>query len=352
MFQSKFLKYSVYTGLDSLSMLKHFIDNRKYLIICDTNTEKFCLPQLQKWLSNFDINNVLVIKSGEENKNLITLNKIWQFLLKKNTNHNHVIINLGGGVVTDIGSFAAATFHRGISYIQIPTTLLAQVDASIGNKTGFNFEEIKNCVGLFSNPVAVLNNPAFISTLNNEQIRSGFGEIFKHALIADKNYWDSLKKNNTDSQNNLLKMISVSVEIKKNIINIDPQDMGVRKILNCGHTVGHALETFFLMKNKHIQHGDAVAAGLIIESFIANKINLLNYSALTEIINTLCAFFPKIIINEVDFSQIIAIMNFDKKNKSNSINFSLLEDIGKACFDVYINDLLLIKSALIEYNKL
>ena len=211
---------------------------------------------------------------------------------------------------------------------------------------------IKNCIGIFSNPIAVINYPGFISTLNNEQIRSGLGEIFKHALIADADYWDNLKKLNQESENDLIKMIAVSVEIKKNIINLDPKDISIRKILNCGHTIGHALESYYLMKNKIIQHGDAVAAGLIIESIIANKLEKQNSDVLNEIIKTLFAIFSKIIINENDFNQIIALMTFDKKNSSNNINFSFIEKIGKASYDNYIDNIEIIKESMNQYNQL
>jgi len=352
MFQSKFANYTVYTGIESLSMLNHYIGNRQFVILCDENTILHCLPILKKWINNIDESNVFVLPSGEENKNMTTVNNIWNWLLNKNVNSSNIIINLGGGVITDIGGFAASTFHRGIPYIQIPTTLMGQVDASIGNKNGVNFDKIKNCIGLFSSPLAVINYPGFIATLPIEQIRSGMGEVFKHALIADNVYWEKLKIFNSASNEDLINMIAVSVEIKKTIIALDPNDHGYRHILNCGHTVGHAIESFFLAQGKTISHGEAVVAGILIESLLAVNIRKQSTEVFNEIFSTLIALFPKINIINDDFQKIISFMNFDKKNSSKGINFSLIEKIGTASINNYITDIELIKQSIFQYTQL
>jgi 3-dehydroquinate synthase len=317
--------YSIYLGDSALSELK--VDSYSQVaILVDENTKKDCLPILIE--NNISLKNALVIAipSGEKNKNIIQCQLIWEELSKANFDRNSLLINLGGGLVGDIGGFAASCYKRGIQFIQIPTSLLAMVDASIGGKLGFDFNNLKNQIGLFNNPATVLIYPEFLKTLDQRQIKSGYAEVLKHALIADKNYWDKLLKISivdTDWEDIILR----SIEIKKKIVEEDPEENNIRKILNFGHTIGHAIESYYLEEGQDILHGEAIALGMILESKMSEiseseKQLIENY--ITKNLN-----IPKTPSLTVLEKWIIQ----DKKNNDGKIQFSLLENLGSCSYN-------------------
>jgi len=317
--------YSVWIGENSLSKLD-VSGYSKIGILVDENTKEFCLPLL----SDLKKSVIIEIISGEENKNIDTCNLIWKELTKNCFDRDSLLINLGGGVIGDMGGFCASTYKRGIDFIQIPTSLLAMVDASVGGKLGVDFNGLKNQVGLFSNPKSVIINPKFLETLAENELRSGFAEVVKHALIVDKSLWDHLK-NNPFQDLDWEEIIETSVQIKNKIVISDPKEKGERKKLNFGHTFGHAIESYYLQKGTPILHGEAIFMGIILESEISD----LTQSEKNEIKNYILSNFrlpytpPK--------SDLLNFLRNDKKNKEEKINFSLLNIIG----DCTINNLFL-----------
>jgi 3-dehydroquinate synthase len=291
-------------------------------ILVDENTKKDCLSKLP----NFENSIIIEIQSGEENKNLSTCNFIWGELTKHNFDRNSLLINLGGGVIGDMGGFCASTYKRGIDFIQIPTTLLAMVDASVGGKLGIDFDGLKNQVGLFKNPKTVIIYPEFLKTLDKNQLVFGFTEVVKHALIADKEFWNTILETPFEKLNwNYI--IETSVQIKNNIVLNDPREKGERKKLNFGHTFGHAIESFYLQKGTPIFHGQAIALGMLIESKMSD-LSELEKREITEFIlsNFTLPYNPA-------KNKLIAFMQNDKKNKVGKINFSLLKGIGNCSID-------------------
>lgn len=355
---------AIYIGSDVLKKLDKFIDknynsSNKFLLV-DENTYKNCLPLIKR-LQHLSNNIIIQIKSGEKNKNLITINKIWEELTLRNADRKSLLISLGGGVISDLGGFAASTFKRGIDFINLPTTLLSQVDASIGGKTGIDFyfrdKILKNQIGLFNNPKAVFIFPTFLKTLNKREILSGFAEVIKHALIKDKHYWQKIKK--IHSPTDLLingafweKIIIRSIEIKNDIVSKDPHETNLRKILNFGHTIGHAIESFSLQKDKKaLLHGEAIAIGMISEAYISNKITGLKKKELDDISSFIGKTFLPYKIDTEFFPDIMALIKRDKKNENAMINFSLLSKIGHCVINQNCSDLLILES-LHFYNSL
>ena len=313
--------YSILIGENSLSKLATS-SYSKVAILVDENTKKDCLNKLSK----FDNSIIIEIKSGEENKNINTCNFIWEQLTKNNFDRNSLLINLGGGVIGDMGGFCASTYKRGISFIQIPTTLLAMVDACVGGKLGIDFNGLKNQVGLFNNPKTVLINPDFLTTLPRNQLLSGFAEVVKHALISDNNFWKQLTSTPFDSLD-WEEIILTSIQIKNKIVLADPLEIGDRKKLNFGHTFGHAIESYYLQEGTPILHGEAVFMGILLET----EISSLSVTAKNEIKNFILSNFalPHLPTN----SEIKKYLINDKKNKIGKINFSLLKEIGNCTID-------------------
>ncbi len=258
--------YKVFFGESVLNHLAQTVINKEYsnvFVLVDDNTEKFCLPILKPYLENFTL---IKIPSGEVNKNLQTANIIWNNLQQHSANRNAVLLNLGGGTLSDIGGFCAATFKRGIDFINIPTTLLSMVDAAIGGKQGLDLNNYKNLIGVFQHPKQIFIFPEFINTLPNNEKRNGLAEIIKHALIFDDKLFDKIISTSKIDSEQLDKWIEKSAKIKIKIINKDPFEKGLRKVLNFGHTIGHAVETFSLINDSEpLKHGEAVAIGIICE---------------------------------------------------------------------------------------
>ena len=317
----KAIDYSIWIGKNSFSKLD--ISNYSQVaILVDENTKRDCLSKLPQ------IENVLIIeiKSGEEYKNISTCNLIWEQLTINNFDRNSLLINLGGGVIGDMGGFCAATYKRGLEFIHIPTTLLAMVDASVGGKLGIDFKGFKNQIGLFNNPKAVLISPEFLETLAENELKSGFAEVVKHALISDNSLWVKLK-NTPFNELDWESIINTSVQIKNKIVLADPFEKGERKKLNFGHTFGHAIESYYLEKGTPISHGEAVFMGMILETEISdlsetNKNEIKNYI----LSNFALPYTPK-------KSSLHKFLINDKKNQDGKINFTLLNGIGNCSLD-------------------
>lgn len=300
-------------------------------VLVDENTKPLFqnLLECSEHLSEAEI---IEIESGEEHKNIETVFSIWQHLSDNNVRRNSLFINLGGGVITDMGGFIAATYKRGIDFINIPTSLLAMIDAAIGGKTGIDLDNFKNQVGLFKHAIAVYCDAQFLKSLPEDQLISGFAEALKHGLVKDKSYWNQCIENPIQKMN-WDDVIKGSIDIKSNIVSNDPTEKGERKLLNFGHTIGHALETHLLNSGAPILHGYAVAIGMICESHISYQKGLLSKNDLDVISNALINLFGKTSFETASFSTLLELMKNDKKNISNDINFSLLESIGSGLFD-------------------
>ena len=304
----------------------------KLAIIVDENTEIFCLPLLN--LHNEAI--VIKTKSGEEYKNLETCSIIWKALTDAQFDRKSLVVNLGGGVIGDMGGFCASTYKRGLRFINVPTTLLSQVDASVGGKLGIDFNGFKNHIGLFNEPLAVIIDDSFLKTLPERELKSGFAEVIKHHLIADKNGWKTLLSSDYKSLN-WQNLINHSVGIKQSIVKEDPTESGKRKLLNFGHTIGHAIESYFLNTKDRLLHGEAIALGMICEAHISFQKGLLSETDLIEIRNYIFSIYQNVKIENEIRSELIELMGQDKKNSSSKILCVLLDRIGKAKWDVEIN---------------
>jgi len=304
-------------------------------ILVDEFTNKYCLPIIEDLLpSNFT---KILIKSGEHHKNLATCERVWDRMTNANMDRHSLLVNLGGGVIGDLGGFCASTYKRGIDFIQIPTTLLAQVDASVGGKLGIDFHGLKNHIGVFQLPKAVLIDPKFIDTLSIQQKKSGFAEIIKHCLIRDEQEWNVIRQQSFEELD-LSKLIAHSVAIKEAVVLEDPKEAGLRKILNFGHTLGHAIETYLLDKGKRkILHGEAIAIGMIVEAFISHQRDLISLQELEEIESYLFENYGRVKLHPEESSKIIALTAQDKKNKGKEIRFSLLTGIGDCGYDIPVS---------------
>lgn len=298
----------------------------KHFVLVDENTQAHCLPILQKAL-NYNLFPI-VIKAGEEHKNLATCQQIWKQLLDYKADRKAVLLNLGGGVIGDMGGFCASTFKRGIDFMQIPTTLLSQVDASVGGKLGVDFEQIKNIIGLFNTPQAVLVYSPFLKTLPNRELYSGFGEVLKHALIQDKIQWDKISQWQSLNAVDWLPIIEHSIRIKNKIVQQDPREQNVRKSLNFGHTIGHALESLSFELGPILLHGEAIALGMIAESYLSYKFLGLPKEQLEEITAVVLKLYTFPASPVLEHPTFFKLLQQDKKNEQGNINFTLLKEIG------------------------
>jgi len=322
---------------NSLQELGRFIVQSNYskvLFLVDTHTEKLCLPLIKAAIPNLEDFDIIEIDPGEENKNIDFCIGIWKMMLDFKADRNSLLINLGGGVITDIGGFAASTFKRGIDFVQVPTTLLSQVDASVGGKTGIDMDQVKNIIGTFTQPKAVFIEPQFLKTLDRRQIYSGFAEVIKHGLIYDAALFDLIRAMEPEKINP--EMIYRSVEIKNEVVTQDPYEKGLRKVLNFGHTIGHAVESYSLKHDKNtLLHGEAIAIGFICEAYLSVRCNKLTELELEEITSVVLHYFPKYSLNRAAFDALTDLMLNDKKNVEGRINFSLLSKIGACSTDIF-----------------
>lgn len=308
-------------------------NNDKLFVLVDETTEQLCLPLVAN-LPCMEGAIKIVIGATDTHKNLDTLANVWNALGEGGGTRHSLMVNLGGGMVTDLGGFAASTFKRGIKYINIPTTLLSMVDASVGGKTGINFRGLKNEIGVFNNAQSVIIDTDFLKTLDAENICSGYAEMLKHGLINNEAMWAELINFDLDHPDldKLRRMVADSVKVKERIVEEDPTEKGIRKALNLGHTAGHAFESLALQRTP-ILHGYAVAYGLIVELYLcATKTNFPS-DKMHQTVAFIKEHYGKMSITCDDYLTLLELMTHDKKNVAGIINFTLLGGIG----DILIN---------------
>ncbi len=320
-------------------------------VLVDTNTHENCLTY---FLRNLIINvtiEIIEIEPGENNKTIDTCSGVWNVLSELGADRKSLMINLGGGVVTDLGGFVACTFKRGIKYINVPTSLLSMVDASVGGKTGVDLGSLKNQIGIISSGDLVLIDTEFLKTLPKNQFDSGLAEMLKHGLITGEVYWEKMIKYLSDNEN-LDNLIHGSVIIKANVVEEDPNENGLRKTLNYGHTLGHAIESYFLNNSdkNELLHGEAIGIGMILATYISYKQLGFPKSKLHQIKKTILKLFPKVTFDDSDYEQIINLLKYDKKNEYGNINFVLLNDIGDTKIDCKVENELILE-AFNYYNS-
>ena len=313
--------------------LTDLLANEKAIILCDSNTDQ-CFEYLHVACPKTAELPVIQMPTGEQHKTLKTCEMVWYQLTEFGADRNTVLLNVGGGVVTDLGGFVASTFMRGIRFVNIPTSLLGMVDAAIGGKTGVDFGGLKNMIGTFSQPEAVLIDSNFLKTLPARQYRNGLAEVLKHAFISDSSILNLMDANEDE-------LISRSVQVKLDVVKRDEFESGERKKLNFGHTIGHAIESHFLETDKPVLHGEAIAAGMILESWISQKAVGLSNAELNSICTAIDSIFSKISISESDCISIKKLLIYDKKNRDGQVQFVLLKAIGDAMIDQSISEKLL-----------
>jgi len=345
--------YTIYFNEDCYDHLQEVLAVGGYtgiFILADTNTSQYCLPNfLAQLVTELPIE-IIEIEAGEPNKSLETCIEVWHALTDLGAERKSLIVNVGGGVVTDLGGFVASTFKRGVDFINVPTSLLAMVDASVGGKTGVDLGVLKNQIGVINNPLAVLIDTNFLTTLPQVEMRSGLAEMLKHGLIADKTYWDNFSDLGNMTTDDLGALIHWSVEIKNSIVEQDPNEKGLRKLLNFGHTLGHAIESHFLKGATPLLHGEAVAAGMVLESYIAMAKGLLAEEEYDEVRSVILSIFGTISFTVKDIENIISLLVHDKKNEGGRVMFVLPDGIGSAVINKKAENILIIK-AFEDYQK-
>lgn len=323
---------------DNYDILNQFLRENKFskiFIIVDENTNEYCLPYFLPQLETDVELEIIELEPGEENKTIETCVHVWEAFTELGADRKSLVINIGGGVITDMGGFIASTFKRGIAFINIPTTLLSMVDASVGGKNGVDLGGLKNQIGTITLPEMVLIDTNYLQTLSQREMRSGLAEMLKHGLIASKSHWDKLKNIAEINFDEFDSLIEESVGIKAKIVEEDPSENGIRKALNFGHTLGHAIETYFLEspEKERLLHGEAIACGMILESYISVVKGLLKAEEYIEIKNQLMTIYEPIFFEENDINQIIELLIHDKKNEFGKIQFSLLDKIGNCAIN-------------------
>jgi len=326
--------YLVHFNQNAYEALNNHLKENKYsnlFIIVDNETNEHCLPKFLPLLETDLTIEIIEFESGEINKNIETCIEIWKVLTELGADRKSLVINLGGGVVTDLGGFVASTFKRGLDFINIPTTLLSMVDASVGGKTGVDLGNLKNQIGVINVPQMVLIDTDYLETLPQSEMRSGLAEMLKHGLIYDSAYWKQFLDLKAIDFADFDALIYRSVEIKNDIVIQDPTEKNIRKALNFGHTLGHAIEGYFLESQTKttLLHGEAIAIGMILESYISLHKNLITAEEYTEIKTAIKSIYDDVKIEENDIDPILELLIHDKKNEYGLIQFALIEGIGK-----------------------
>jgi len=347
--------YPVHFNEKGYEALNLHLKETKYsnlFIITDSNTNDYCLHKFLPYLETDLTIEIIEFEAGEINKNIDTCIEIWKVLTELGADRKSLVINLGGGVVTDLGGFVASTFKRGVDFIHIPTTLLSMVDASVGGKTGVDLGNLKNQIGVINVPLMVLIDTQYLETVPQNEMRSGLAEMLKHGLIFDKNYWEQFLDISTIDFSDLDALIHRSVAIKNEIVMQDPTEKNIRKALNFGHTLGHAIESYFLENDNKttLLHGEAIAIGMILESYISLHKNLISEAEYIQIKSVVKTIYDDITFEENDIQPILDLLIHDKKNEFGTIQFALIEGIGA----IKINQLVeneLILSAFQDYKS-
>ncbi|MBK7104230.1 MAG: 3-dehydroquinate synthase [Ignavibacteriae bacterium] len=343
-------EYEVFLGKNIFPNIINFLKDKNlyqdYFLVIDKNVNKFYSKVIDDAFSSSEKKvKKIIVESTEKNKNFDSVQKIHSELIKNNFGRDSIIIAIGGGIIGDVAGFAASTYMRGINYVQIPTTLLASVDSSVGGKTGINFESTKNIIGTFYQPKFVLIDTKFFSTLPNDEIICGLGEIVKYAFLIDKNFYKFVKENINKIISNddeiISKVIFTSVKFKGSVVTNDEKESGIRKILNLGHTFAHAFE---VQQNHKLKHGQAVIVGITCALYLSKKINLIEEKYFYEYLNFLLQFSDKIKLSKVDNEKIFSVMQKDKKNRDNKIKLVLLNSVGTILTDISVESQLINQS--------
>jgi 3-dehydroquinate synthase len=333
--------YKVHFNSKGYVELNQYIDQNnfsKIFILVDSNTHEYCLPAFMSQLQTSTSIEIIEIEAGEQHKTIETCVGVWNAMSELNADRKSLLLNLGGGVVTDLGGFVASTFKRGMKYVNIPTSLLAMVDASVGGKTGVDLGTVKNQIGVINSGDIVLVDTSFLNTLPQNHLKSGMAEMLKHGLIKDRIYFETLTDLSKLTLNDLDDLIYDSIVIKKNIVTEDPNENGIRKYLNFGHTLGHAIESYFLeSENKdELLHGEAIAIGMILECYLSAELLSFPKNDLENITKAINAIYKPIQFEDKDYAPIIELLKYDKKNEHGNINFVLLESIGQPKIDCLV----------------
>ena len=347
--------YTIVFNENAYSALNEVLQKNKYsklFILVDENTNEYCLPEFLPFLATETAIEIIEIESGEEHKNIQTCTEVWSILTDLGADRKSILINLGGGVITDLGGFVASTFKRGIDFINIPTTLLGMVDASVGGKNGVDLGALKNQVGTITNPQLVVVDTRFLNTLPQNQMRSGLAEMLKHGLIADANYWNEFSDLAQKDSTQLDQLIHHAIVLKNEIVQQDPTELGIRKALNFGHTLGHAIESYFLENESKVTllHGEAIAVGMILESYLSLQKKLISEDNYYHIKSTIKSIFGTVEILENDLTPICDLLIHDKKNEYGKVQFVLLDGIGSIKYNQEVA-IELIMSAFQEYKS-
>lgn len=322
---------------EAASELKALIDTGSYdkiFVLYDDNTKSHCRQRIESLYDDFKLTDI-VIRPSDAAKTVETLTNVWEALQRGGASRRSLMLCVGGGMVTDLGGFAAATFKRGISFINVPTTLLAMVDAAVGGKTGINLGNLKNEVGAFREATAVVCDTSFLTTLDKENLRSGFAEMLKHSLLASREMWArhlSFDLQRPDMKA-LLPLVGESISVKQNIVRQDPEERGLRKALNLGHTFGHALESFYLEKGKAGLHGYFVAWGMICELYLSCILETFPTDAMRQTVQFILENYGRPALTCKDYDELYELMLHDKKNSAGIISCTLLAGIGELRID-------------------
>ncbi len=339
---------TIYCGTEVWNVLNTYLEKVKYsniYILTDSNTRNYCLPAFIQYTNLNSQPTLLEMPQGEENKTIETCLQLWNQLSESKADRNSLLINLGGGVISDLGGFVASTFKRGIHFINIPTSLLAMVDAAVGGKNGVDLGSIKNQIGTINAAQLVLIDTRFLKTLPKAHITSGVAEMLKHGIIASEKYFSNVL-NMSPANSNFDSLIWESVEIKNHIVAEDPSETGLRKTLNYGHTLGHAIESYCLQNSerKTLLHGESIAIGMILATFISSEIVSFPKKLLYKISSGILSMFEKVPFTKTDVNEICKLLIYDKKNSGGKVYFVLLEDFNKPVINCEVPNALIHKA--------
>ncbi|MBX2982087.1 MAG: 3-dehydroquinate synthase [Flavobacteriales bacterium] len=310
----------------------------KLFILGDENTMDQCLPELLAKVTRLRDAKTMLVRSGEHSKDIEICRALWIHLAENMADRQAILLNLGGGVITDLGGFVAATYKRGIRFINIPTTVMGMVDASIGGKTSIDLNGIKNLVGVFADPVATYIHPPFLRTLGKREVLNGVAEMVKHGLVRDAEHWNQVRRAPLHDLEALAPLIMHSATIKAEVVMEDPREQNIRKLLNYGHTIGHGLEAFALESTQRsLLHGEAIAIGMVCATWLSWRTGLLDRDRMNAVEEHLMGLYPSFSLQAADHHRIIELMRNDKKNVGDGFRFTLLTGIGSARVDVPIN---------------
>lgn len=344
--------YPIHFEEKGYNELASLVSERNYssvFILVDDNTLDCCYPRFMQLFTTDKPIEVIQIDAGEIHKNMETCMGVWNVMTELGADRKSLLITLGGGVITDLGGFVASTFKRGIDFVNIPTTLLSMVDASVGGKTGVDLGVLKNQIGVFANPELIIIDPEYLHTVTAREIRSGTAEIIKYGMTHDIQLFNEIKGND---KLNIVDLIHRSIEIKNKVVLEDPKEQGVRKVLNWGHTIGHGVESYFLEnpKKEALTHGEAIAIGMVCEAYLSSKVLGFPKDKVSEIKDAIIKIYGKVMFSEDDFQPILELMKHDKKNVGGEINFVLLNDYEDFKINSKASDDLIRKS-LNYYNS-